>query len=136
MLKSALLHLIPLLLTPLLACAIRLFGGPERGARVAGIAVMISFTAAWVYGVRPGWTPVTDLSRIGHIALGATAIGLALDLLAPPRIVAAIAGAIVVLVCAWGSYTASLAMPTAAGPLLPVAILAVVAFLILARLDA
>ncbi len=136
MAKSALLYLVPLLLTPVLAGAVRLLGGPERGARVAGMAVVPAFALGWVLIVRPAWAPVDDISRIGHIALGTTLLGLLLDLIAAGRFWRAVGAAGTVLVCAWGSYTDTLALPTAAAPLLPVALLAAVAFVILARLDA
>lgn len=136
MANSALVYLVPLLLTPVIAGAIRMFGGPERGARVAGIAVMIAFAFGWVLIVRPSWAPVDDISRIGHIALGASVLGLLLDLIGARRILIALATAGTVLVCAWSSYTDTLAVPAMDGPLLPVAVLAVVAFVILMRLDA
>ena len=136
MLKSLLLYIAPLVLTPLLAGAIRLFGGPQRGARVAGLGVMVAFALSWVYFVRPGWAPVSDLTRIGHIALGATLVGFLLDLLSPPRFVAAVAGAIVILVSTWASVSGGLAIPSADGPIVLAAALAVIAFLILARMDA
>ena len=37
--KSALMYLVPFALTLALAGAIRFFGGAERGARAAGVAV-------------------------------------------------------------------------------------------------
>lgn len=136
MANSALVYLVPLLLTPVLAGALRVFGGPERGARVAGIAVMMSFALGWVLVVRPAWAPVDDISRIGHIALGTSVLALVLDLIAARRFLFAVAAAGTALVCTWGSYTDTLALPDASGPLLPVALLAVVAFVILMRLDA
>lgn len=138
MLKTALTYIVPFALTLIVAGAIRVFGGPERGARAAGVAVMTSFALAWVIFVRPGWTPVNDFTRIGHIGFGATVIGLALDLLAPKRLWAAVAAAIVLLVCAIGSITGKIALPAEPGfaGWADAVLLAVVAFLILARLDA
>ncbi len=135
MANSALVYLVPLLLTPVIAGAIRMFGGPERGARAAGVAVTFVFAVAWVLIVRPAWAPVDDISRIGHIGLGASVLGLLLDLIGARRFLIAVATAGTVLVCAWGSYTDTLALPTLDGPLSPVAVLAAVAFVILMRLD-
>jgi hypothetical protein len=138
MLKSVLVYLVPFVLTLAIAGVIRFLGGPERGARVAGVAVMIGFTASWVYFVRPGWMPVDDLSRIVHVALGASVVGLVLDLLSPRRLWAAAAAAVVVIVCTWSSVTGTLMPPTAAtsAMILPTLVLGAVAFLVIARLDA
>ncbi len=138
MLKTTLTYLTPFALTLVVAGAIRMFGGPERGARAAGVAVMTSFALTWVIFVRPGWTPVSDFTRIGHIGLGATVVGFALDLLAPKRFWAAAAAAIVLLVCASGSVTGKIALPSEIGLAgwTGTVLLALAAFLILARLDA
>jgi hypothetical protein len=137
MLDIALTYITPFALTLIIAGAIRLFGGPERGARAAGVGVMIGFAIAWVIFVRPGWWPVSDFTRIGHIALGATVVGLALDLLGPKRFWAAVAAAVVLLICAASSLTGKVALPD---PTLAawgsVVVLALAAFLMLARLDA
>lgn len=137
MLKSALIHIVPFALALLWAGGLRVFGGPERAARGAGIGVMLAFAVSWVIFVKPGWAPVTDLTRIGHIALGAAVAGLALDLLAPRRFWAAAVAAIFLLGSAWSSVTGKLELPTAPNLdlLAPAAILAVLAFLGIARLD-
>lgn len=136
MAKSAFLYLVPLLLTPMLAGAIRLFGGPERGARVAGISVMLGFSFGWMLIVRPAWMPVDDISRIGHIALGVAVLGLAFDLIGAKRFLFTVGAGGVALVCAWASYTGALVLPAGSGPFGVVALLAVVAFVVLMRLGA
>ncbi len=111
--------------------------GAERGARLASGAVMIGFLFSWVVVVKAPWMPVGDVARIGHIAFGATVLGLALDLMAPKRWLAALFAGGVVLVSAWGSVTGRMAVfvPSLSDGAL-VLVLAAVAFLILARLDA
>lgn len=138
MLKTALTYITPFALTLLVGGAIRLFGGAGRGARAAGAGAMISFALVWVILVRPSWAPVNDLARLGHIALGATIVGLVLDLLAPRRFWAAAAAGVVLLVSAIGSVTGKMALPggVGLGGWAGVALLAGVAFLVLARLDA
>ena len=108
MLKSALMYLVPCGLALVLAVAIRLLGGPERGTRAAGIAVIIGFLAAWGYFLRPGWIPTDDFSRIGHIAFGAGLMGLALDYLAGRRLWAVASIALVVAVSTWLSINGML----------------------------
>ena len=138
MLKFALMYLAPFVLTLVLAGAIRVFGGPERGARAAGVAVMLGFILSWGFFLRPGWVPAGDFSRIGHIAFGAALVGMALDLVAAKRCWAALAAAVVILVSTWASVTGalSLSVPLTGGRAITVGGLAVVAFLIVARLDA
>src|SRR5882724_7278091 len=85
MVKSALMYLVPCVLTLVLAGGIRAAAGPERGARLAGAAVDLAFVASWGFFLRPGWIPTDDFSRVGHIAVGAVLMGLALDILAPKR---------------------------------------------------
>lgn len=138
MLKFALMYLAPFVLTLVLAGAIRVFGGPERGARAAGVAVMLGFILSWGFFLRPGWVPAGDFSRIGHIAFGAALVGMALDLVAAKRYWAALAAAVVILVSTWASVTGalSLSVPLTGGRAITVGGLAVVAFLIVARLDA
>ena len=130
------LYLIPAVLTPLLAVAMRIGAGEERGARIANVAVMISFLFSWAVVVKAPWTPVDDFARIGHIAIGATVLGFALDFLTPKRLVAAIFAGIFVIGAVWSSVTDQLMpfVPTWDVAVL-VAILVVVAFLVLARLD-
>jgi hypothetical protein len=138
MLDSIIFTVAPFVLTLALAGAIRAFGGAERGARAAGIAVMLGFLVSWGFVLKPGWIAVDDFSRIGHIALGAAMVGLALDLLSPKRLWAAAAAAVVILISTWASVTGNLAV---SGTLtfataLAVAALSAFAFLIIARLDA
>lgn len=137
MLKSALIHLVPFALALVWAGAMRVFGGPERTARGAGIGVMLAFAISWIVFVKPDWTPVTDLTRVGHIALGAAVAGLALDLLAPKRFWAAAVAAIFIVGAAWGSVTGKLELPGAANLslLAPAGVLASIGFLGIARLD-
>ena len=138
MLESILILIAPFVLTLALAGAIRAFGGPERGARAANVAVMLSFIVSWGFVLKPGWFPADDFGRIGHIALGGALVGLALDLLAPKRLWAAAAAAVVILVSTWASVTGALALagPLTLGVAATVGILSAVAFLIVARLDA
>lgn len=137
MLKSALIHIVPFALALVWAGAMRIFGGPERAARGAGIGVMLAFAVSWVVFVKPAWVPVNDMTRIGHIALGAAVAGLALDLLTPKRFWAAAVAALFIAGSAWGSVTGKLDLPSASnlGLLAPAAALAVIGFLGLARLD-
>lgn len=138
MLISSFMYLVPFVATLVFAGAIRGFGGPERGARAASVAVVLGFVVSWGFFLKPGWIPTGDFSRIGHIAFGAALVGLALDLISPRRFWAAIAGAVVILVSTWASVNGALSVsapiPLEVGAL--VAGLAVVAFLIIARLDA
>ena len=138
MLKSVLVYLVPLAITPVLAGLIRIFGGAERGARAAGVAVPMGFIVAWGIFLRPGWLPTDDFSRIGHIAFGAALVGLALDLLAASRLVSAMAAGVVILASAWASVNGGLFPhpPVSLYLLASAGALAVLAFLIVARLDA
>jgi hypothetical protein len=137
MLKSILIFAAPFILSLVIAGAIRAFGGAERGARAANVAVMIAFIACWGFFLRPGWVPMDDFSRIGHIAFWTAFVGLALDLLSPNRLLAAGAAAIVILVSTWASATGALAIsePLTLSLALTVAVLAAAAFLVIVRLD-
>ena len=138
MLKSLLIYITPFALSLALAGAIRAFGGAERGARTANVAVMISFLVSWGVFLKPGWFPTDDFSRIGHVAFGAMLVGLALDLLSPKRLLVAAAAAIVIVVSTWASVTGALTVSgqLTLGLAAIVAALSAVAFLIIARLDA
>jgi len=138
MLNSTLIFIAPFVLTLALAGAIRAFGGAERGARAANVAVMLGFLVSWGFVLKPGWVPADDFSRIGHIAFGGALVGLALDLFAPKRLWVAAAAAVVILVSTWASVTGALALagPLTLGVAAVVGILSAVAFLIVARLDA
>jgi hypothetical protein len=134
---SALILILPFVLTLVIAGALRFALGPERGPRLAGVAVMISFAVSWSLLVKPGWAPVDDLRRIGHIALGAGISGLLIDFFTLRRLWAAVVSAIVIVVGAWSSVTGALLLPTMAdtSALAMTAILALAAFLFIARLD-
>lgn len=133
-----LLALLPFALTAFLAAAIRWTGGPERGARLAGIAVAAGFLISWGWVLRPGWVPHEPLSRVGHIAFVAALVGLCLDLLGLRRLWAALAAGVVVLAAVWASANGGLWPPQPVSWLggLSMAALAVTAFLVLVRLDA
>ncbi len=136
--NSALPYLVPLALTLVLAGAIRLAGGPERGARTAGVAVMVGFLAAWGFFLRPGWLPTDDFSRIGHIGFGAALVGFVLDVIAPRRFWALGAGIIVILVSVLASIEGGLTLsaPVTVQWAAGVGVLTAVALLTVARLDA
>ncbi len=100
--------LLPFGLALALACGLRLGLGPERGARVAGVASVVAFLVAWGIVLRPGWFAADPVGRIGHIALGAAVVGFALDFIAAKRLWAALAAGVVVLVSCWASLNGTL----------------------------
>lgn len=136
--KSALMYLAPFVLTLALAGAIRFFAGAERGARAAGVAVVVGFLAPWGLFLKPGWMPADDFARMGHIALGAGLAGLILDVWVPRRLWAAIVAGVVILVSTWASFNGSLRLhgQVDVETVAALVVLSVGAFLILARLDA
>jgi hypothetical protein len=136
--QSALIYILPFVLTLVLAGGLRFAFGLERGPRLAGAAVMTSFGISWALIVKPDWAPVDDFARIGHIALGASVVGVVLDYFAPRRLWAAVAAAIVIVVGAWSSVTGALVWPTVVytDALAMTAVFSAVAFLFIARLDA
>jgi hypothetical protein len=135
---TALMYLAALLVTLALAGGIRFFYGPERGARIAGVAVPVGFLLVWAVSLRPGWMPGDDLSRLGHITLGAGLVGLVLDLAGARRLWAALAAGVVILISTWASLNGSLIAhsPLTFEAAAATLVLAVIAFMILARLDA
>lgn len=58
-------------------------GGAERAARWGGVFTAIGFFVGWQVLVGPDWIPKAAHDRIGHIALGAALIGIAIDVVAP-----------------------------------------------------
>jgi hypothetical protein len=138
MLNAVIFFLLPFGLTLALASGIRLAGGPERGARLAGIAVAAGFLIAWGIILRPGWLAEEPISRTGHIAAGAALLGLALDFFAAKRLWAAAVAGFVVLVETWASLNSGFWPPLTFTWLTAVTLitLSVIAFFVLARLDA
>ena len=136
--QSALMYLVPFVLTLALAGALRFFVGAERGARAAGVAVVVGFLAPWGIFLKPGWMHADDFVRMGHIAFGAGLAGFILDAWAPRRLWAAIVAGVVILVSTWASLNGSLRLhgPVDVEVIAAVVVLSVGAFLILARLDA
>lgn len=136
--NTLLLILLPFGLALALACGVRLALGPERGARMAGIAAVVAFLVTWGIVLRPGWFAFNPVGRIGHVAVGAALTALVLDFLAAKRWCAYVAMAIVVLVSCWASINHGLWPPQAFTWMKGVALaaLAVGAFLVLLRLDA
>ncbi len=128
--------LLPPALTFVLALALQILI-KERGVRAGGLPVALGVLVCWVFVVRPGWMPVDDMRRILHIAAGAALLGLVLDALQPPRLIAAILAAVFVLGSAFASVTGLVwprwPMTTSDG--IAAGAAAVTAFLVLARFD-
>lgn len=134
--NTAVTLLIPPLLTLVLAFALHILAG-ERAQRVGLVPVALSVLIGWIFLVRPGWVPVDDVSRILHIAVGASLLGLALDIFKPHRLITALLSAVFVLGSAYATVTGGLS-PSVHLSLREGAVVAgltVVAFLSLARLD-
>lgn len=132
--------LVTLLLPPalafVLALALHLFA-KDRAQRVGLLPVALVILLSWAFIVRPGWVPVDDVRRVAHVAVGAALLGLALDILRPPRFVTAVLAAGFVLGCAFASVTGTVMPdgPIAARDGVLTAALAAAAFLTLARFD-
>jgi len=91
------------------AGALRLVAGPDKGARYAGISVVIGFAAAWNWLLLAPWVPFDALSRVIYIAIGGSIAGLALDLVALRRSWAiVIVAAVFVLGCVWATISGAL----------------------------
>jgi hypothetical protein len=91
------------------AGALRLVAGPDKGARYAGISVVIGFAAAWNWLLLAPWVPFDALSRVIHIAIGGSIAGLALDLVTLRRSWAiVIVAAVFVLGCVWATISGAL----------------------------
>ena len=113
----AVIFLLPLALTAAVATLARLLAGAERAPKWCGLSLSVGFLVSWAVVVHPGWVPVDDVSRVGHIALGAALIGLALDLLPPARLWAALVVIPFFVVCAFASVTR---ITTTSGPNQPI----------------
>jgi hypothetical protein len=103
MLVAALL--LPMGISAALAGVARLAGGAERGPRMAGAAVPVAFLVGWGLAAMSGWTAQTDIDRVGHLVLGATIIGVMLDLFADRRAWIIAATIVFSVVYAWSSLT-------------------------------
>jgi hypothetical protein len=106
--NAVLTYLVPFALSLGLAGAIRVFAGPERGARAAGFAVIISFVAAWLFFLDVDPLGRGDFARIGHIAFGAALAGVLLDVFAARRIWFYTALGVLTLGSAWASLNGGL----------------------------
>jgi hypothetical protein len=136
-LKLTLGLILPFALTLVFAGAARLGLGADRGARLAGGAVIGGFLVAWAITWRPGWSPTDPFTRIGHIALGALLMGLLVDVLIRRRFASYIAAAGVAAVSAVASVTGVL-WPRghlSTDRTVLIALLAALALAVLARLD-
>lgn len=135
--KLTLGMVLPFALTLVFTGAIRLGLGPERGARLAGGAVVGGFLIAWAIVWRPGWMPAEPFARIGHIALGALLIGLLVDAVIRRKFATIIGAVLVVAVSAVASVTGTLRprWPLSGDDLLLTGLLVVLALAALARLD-
>ncbi|MBX7201221.1 MAG: hypothetical protein K1X51_17780 [Rhodospirillaceae bacterium] len=128
---------LPFALTLVFTGALRLGLGAERGARLAGAAVVAGFLIAWAIVWRPGWMPTEPFARIGHIALGAMLMGLLVDAVIQRRFATFIAAAGVVAVSAVASVTGTLTpgWPLPVSNLSLIGGLIALALAVLARLD-
>lgn len=128
---------LPFALTLVFTGALRLGLGAERGARLAGAAVVGGFLIAWAIVWRPGWMPAEPFARIGHIALGALLMGLLVDAVLRRRFATFIAAVGVVAVSVVASVTGTLTprWPLPAQNLILIGGLTVLALAGLARLD-
>lgn len=128
---------LPFALTLVFTGALRLGLGAERGARLAGAAVIAGFLIAWAIVWRPGWMPAEPFARIGHIALGALLMGLLVDALIRRRFATFIAAVGVVAVSVVASVTGTLTprWPLPGDSLILIGALTVLALAVLARLD-
>jgi len=135
--KLTLGMILPFALTLVFTGAIRLGLGAERGARLAGGAVIGGFLIAWAIVWRPGWMPAEPFARIGHIALGALLMGLLVDAVIRRKAATIVAAIGVVAVSAIASVTGTLMprWPLPSDDVLMIGLLAVLALATLARLD-
>ena len=135
--KLTLGMILPFALTLVFTGAIRLGLGAERGARLAGGAVVGGFLLAWAIVWRPGWMPAEPFARIGHIALGALLMGLVLDAFIRRKFATIIGAVLVVAVSAMASVTGTLRprLPLSGDDLLLTGLLVILALAALARLD-
>lgn len=129
--------ILPFALTLILTGAARLGLGAERGARLAGAAVVAGFLIAWAIVWRPGWMPTEAFARIGHIAIGAMLMGVLVDAVIRRRLAAIVAAMAVVAVSAAASVTGTLVPhgPLPSDTLILVGALIALSLAVLARLD-
>lgn len=134
--NTAVTLLLPAAITFVTAMALQVFA-KASAPRVAVLPLAAGLLIGWVVVAPLGWTTVDEVGRIAHIALGAGVLGLALDAVKPHRLVSAILVAIYVLGCALASVTGSvmLSVPVALREGVIIGVLAVGAFLVLARFD-
>ena len=135
--SSLLIILLPVLLTIAIAGIVRAMLGPERGGRIAGIAIAIGFLASWGFLLSPRWAATDAFERIGHIAAGAALVGLALDFFRPRVFWTAASAGLVILISAWASFNDGLALETSLTPVAALSVLAIsiLAFLFIARIN-
>lgn len=129
--------ILPFALTLVFTGAIRLGLGAERGARLAGAAVIAGFLIAWAIVWRPGWAPAEPFARIGHIALGALLMGVLVDAVIRKRFASYVAAVGVVAVSVAASVTGTLTprWPLPTDSLVLIGVLTILALAVLARLD-
>ncbi len=129
--------ILPFALTLVFTGGLRLGLGAERGARLAGAAVITGFLIAWAIVWRPGWMPSDPFTRIGHIALGALLMGVLVDTVIRRRFATVIAAVAVVAVSVTASVTGTLMPrgPLPADTLILTGGLIAIALAVLARLD-
>lgn len=98
-----------------LASLLRLVGGAETGARLAGVALPAGFLAAWALfrGVSLAPRDVLDLAL--HVALGGALLGLVLDALRPRPVISGLAAAVFAVVCVWAAADFPLRLTLADG---------------------
>ena len=135
--ESLLIIFLPIVFTVVVAGVIRAAAGAERGARLAGIAVIGGFIASWGFLLTPGWLPADSLGRIGHIAGGAAMAGMVLDFFGPKRFWSAATAGVVILVSTLASLNNGLALNGDLSAASAVSVLALSsgALLAIARLD-
>ena len=114
---SVLPYLIPFGVALAAAGVLRLVTGPDRGAHIAGISILIGFAAAWNWLLLMPWIPYDTLSRVVHIAIGGFMAGLALDLMQLRRTWAVAIIIVFALGCVWATISGALlgAPPDEAG---------------------
>ncbi|MSO99173.1 MAG: hypothetical protein EXR11_13315 [Rhodospirillaceae bacterium] len=103
MLKPYLPVLISFGLALLIGASIRLAGGPERGARLAALGLVLGILAGLSAIAGFSWSAAGPFNRIGHIVVGAAVVGVLLDTLKPGPLLRWGLLAAFALGCGWAS---------------------------------
>lgn len=118
-------YALPLGIVLSLAGVMRLAGGADTGARLAGLALPAGFLAAWAWFRGLTWAPAGTLDLTAHIALGGALLGLVVDVTTARARWRVMATLLFLAVCVWATLGCPTALPSGRTALIELTIQAV-----------